>query len=115
MEEEIRKHLRGIRVLMTLALLAACLSFAFAYILFKDVSIPLERLRSQELNALQSKVDYLYSSRLDGRMDVELQMAIQSMQELKRSGPSAVQDQAQKALDETRALLEQLRQARTGK
>ena len=99
----------------TLALLAACLSFAFGYILFKEVSIPLERIRTQELNALQNKVDYLMNSRLDGRMDLELQMALQSMQELRLSGPATIQDQAQKAIDQTKALLEQLRQSRTGK
>jgi len=115
MEEETRKHMRGIRLLVTLALLAACLSFAFSYVLFRDVSIPLERMRSQELNALQGKVDCLMSSRLDGRMDLELQMALQSMRELKLSGSAPVQDQAQKAIEQTQALLEQLRQSRAGK
>ena len=112
MEDENRKHFRGIRVLVTLALLAACLSFAFTYILFKDISIPLNRMRTQELKAIQTKVDYLLSMRLNGRMDVELQMALQNMQELKNSGPAEVQEQAQKALVETQALLNLLRQAK---
>ncbi len=74
MEEEIRKHFRGVRILVTLALLAACLSFAFNYILFRDVNVPLHQLPQQELNVLQEKVDsvgrkvdYLLSSRLNTR------------------------------------------------
>jgi len=114
MDQEVRKHLRGIRILVTLALLAACLSFAFSYVLFRDVNIPLERMVYQELNALDSKVDTLLSSRLNGRMDLELQMALQSMEELKLSGPKQTQAQAQKAIDEAKALLQQLRQLRAG-
>lgn len=114
MEEESRKHFRGVRVLVTLALLAACLSFAFTYVLFKDVSIPLDRMRTQEIKAIQSKLDYLLSQRLNGRMDVELQTAIMNIQELKNSGPQAVQEQAQKALSETQALLNMLRQTKPG-
>ena len=109
MEDESRRHFRGLRVLVTLALLAACLSFAFSYILFKDVSIPLNRLRSQEFNALQSKVDSILASRLNGRMDVELQMALMSMQELEDSGPQEVKVQAKKAIHETKLLLDILR------
>ena len=63
MEDETRKHFRGIRILITLALLAACMSFAFSYVLFKEVNIPLERIRTHELNLLEGKVDYLMSSR----------------------------------------------------
>ena len=110
MEDESLRHFRGVRVLVTLALLAACLSFAFSYILFKDVSIPLNRLRSQEFSALESKVDYILATRLNRRMDVELQTALMSMQELKNSGPDAIKAQAQKAIDETNVLLNMLRQ-----
>ena len=109
MEEEVQKHLRGVRIIMTLALLAACLSFAFSYVLFKDVSVPLEQMRSQELNALQSKVDYIMTTRLNGRMDVELQMAIHNMKELKHNASPEVQKQADKAIQETRTLLKLLR------
>lgn len=104
MEMEVQKHLRGIRILVTLALLVACLSVAFTYILFRDVSVPLERWRSQEFNTLQSKVDNILATRLNGRMDVELRAAIQAMEELKLSGPKELQEQAQKAIDETKAL-----------
>mgnify|MGYP001113748700 CR=1 FL=1 len=82
MEDEVRKHIRGIRILVTLALLAACISFAFSYVLFKEVNIPLERLRTQELNLLEGKVDYLMTSRLDGRLDVELQAALLAMRDV---------------------------------
>ena len=76
MEDEVRKHFRGIRILVTLALLAACISFAFSYVLFKEVNIPLQRLQTQELVVLEGKVDHLMTSRLDGRLDVELQAAL---------------------------------------
>ena len=87
MEAETGKHLRGIRILCTLALLAACISFAFTYVLFKEVSIPLDRLRTTEFNDLQSKVDYMLSARLNGRMEVDLQLAIHNMQELVAIAP----------------------------
>jgi hypothetical protein len=109
MEEEVRKHLRGVRIIVTLSLLAACLSFAFSYVLFKDVSVPLERMRSQELNALQSQVDYIMTTRMNGRMDVELQMAIHNMKLLKDSASPAVKAQAAKTIQETRTLLKLLR------
>jgi len=110
MEEEIRRHFRGLRIIVTLSLLAACLSFAFSYVLFKDVSVPLERMRSQELNALQSKVDALAASGVDNeRADVELQMAIQNMKELQGHASAAVKEQAAKAVGETQALLKLLR------
>ena len=83
-----------------LALLAACISFAFSYVLFKEVSIPLERIRTHELNLLEGKVDYLMSSGLDGRLDVAAQTS------------GDLQEQAQKALAETKALLQMLRQQR---
>ena len=112
MEDEVRKHLRGIRILVTLALLAACISFAFSYVLFKEVNIPLERLRTQELNLLEGKVDYLMTSRLDGRLDVELQAALLTMREVAAKTSGDLQEQAQKALEETKALLQMLRQQR---
>jgi len=110
METDVRKHLRGMRILVTLSLLAACLSFVFSYVLFKDVSVPLERMRTQEIQALQAKVDSLSVSRWDaGRMDLELQTAIHSMKEIQGHPSSAVQEQAAKALEESRTLLELMR------
>lgn len=110
MEEETRKHLRGIRILVTLALLAACISFAFSYVLFKEVNIPLEKLRTQELNLLEGKVDYLLSSRLDGRLDVELQAALVTMRDVASQTSGDLREQAQKAMEETKALLQMLRE-----
>lgn len=112
MEEEVRKHFRGTRILVTLALLAACISFAFSYVLFKEVSIPLERIRTQELNLLEGKVDYLMSSGLDGRLDVELQAALLTMRDVSAQTSGDLQEQAQKALKETKALLQMLREQR---
>jgi hypothetical protein len=110
MEEEVRKHFRGIRILVTLALLAACISFAFSYVLFKEVNIPLERIRTQELNLLEGKVDYLLSSRLNGRLDVELQAALITMKDVADQTSGDVKAQAQKAIEETKALLQMLRE-----
>lgn len=112
MEEETRKHLRGIRILVTLALLAACISFAFSYILFKEVSIPLQRIRNHELNLLEGKVDYLMSSRLDGRLDVELQAAMLTMKDVADQSSGEIKEQARKALEETKQLLKMLREQR---
>ena len=112
MEEDIRKHFRGVRILVTLALLAACISFAFSYVLFKEVNVPLERLRTQELNLLEGKVDYLMTSRLDGRLDVELQAALLTMRDISNQTSGDLQAQAQKALEETKALLQMLREQR---
>ena len=109
MEDETRKHFRGIRILITLALLVACMSFAFSYVLFKEVSIPLERIRTHELNLLEGKVDYLMSSGLNGRMDVELQAALLTMRDVAAQTSGDLQEQAQKALEETKALLQMLR------
>lgn len=110
MEEEIRKHFRGVRILVTLALLAACISFAFSYVLFKEVNVPLEKLRTQELNLLEGKIDYLMTSRLDGRLDVELQAALLTMRDISNQTSGDLQEQAQKALAETKLLLQLLRE-----
>ncbi len=110
MEDEIRKHFRGIRILVTLALLAACISFAYSYVLFKEVNIPLERIRTHELNLLEGKVDYLMTSRLDGRLDVELQAALITMRDVASQTSGELQAQAQKAMEETKGLLQMLRQ-----
>lgn len=110
MEEEIRKHFRGVRILVTLALLAACISFAFSYVLFKEVNVPLEKLRTQELNLLEGKIDYLMTSRLDGRLDVELQAALLTMRDISNQTSGDLQEQAQKALAETKLLLQMLRE-----
>lgn len=112
MEEDIRKHFRGVRILVTLALLAACVSFAFSYVLFKEVNVPLERIRTQELNLLEGKVDYLMSSRLDGHLDVELQAALLTMRDVANQTSGDLQAQAEKALQETKALLQMLREQR---
>ena len=110
MEDETRKHFRGIRILVTLALLAACMSFAFSYVLFKEVNIPLQRMQTHELVLLEGKVDHLMTSRLDGRLDVELQSALLAMRDVAAQTSGDLQEQAQKALEETKALLQMLRQ-----
>ena len=110
MEDEARKHFRGIRILITLALLVACMSFVFSYVLFKEVNIPLQRLRTHELNLLEGKIDYLMSSSMDGRLDVELQSALLTMRDVASKTSGELQDQAYKALKETKALLQMLRQ-----
>ena len=110
MEEETRKHLRGVRILVTLALLAACISFAFSYVLFKEVNIPLQRIRTHELNLLEGKVDYLMSSRLNGRLDIELQAALLAMKDVADQSSGELQAQARQAMEETKQLLQMLRQ-----
>ncbi len=112
MEDEVRKHFRGIRILVTLALLAACISFAFSYVLFKEVNIPLQRIRTHELNLLEGKVDYLMSSRLDGRLDVELQAALITMRDVAGQTSGELQEQAERAMEETKGLLRMLREQR---
>jgi len=111
MEEEIRKHFRGVRILLTLALLAAFISFAFTYILFKEVSVPLEHLRTKEYNQLQNKVDSFISSRTEctnTRMFIELQLALLDLNQVAQQSSGDLQTQAQKALSETKALLDML-------
>ena len=113
MEEEISKNLKKMKALATIALLAAVISFVFAYVLYRNVSSPLEKIQKEQLANLESKVNFLVSSRLDGRMDVELQLAILNIQELVDSSSGEVNIQAQKALIETQALLDTLRKTRT--
>jgi len=110
MEDEARKHFRGIRILITLALLVACMSFVFSYVLFKEVNIPLQRLRTQEINLLEGKIDYLMSSSMEGRLDVELQAALLTMRDVASKSSGELQDQAHKAMKETKTLLQMLRQ-----
>jgi hypothetical protein len=86
------------------------MSFAFSYVLFKEVSIPLERLRTHELNLLEGKLDYLMSSRMDGHLDVELQSALLTMRDVASKTSGDIQEQAYKALEETKQLLQMLRQ-----
>ncbi len=112
MDEEVKRHLRGIRILVTLALLIACISLAVTYVLFKEVSVPLERLRTQELANLEAKVNSLVSSQIDGRMDVELQSAILDLKQLSQNASGDLQAKAAKALSETQALLDALRKAK---
>ena len=86
------------------------MSFVFSYVLFKEVSIPLERLRTHELNLLEGKLDYLMSSRMDGHLDVELQSALLTMRDVASKTSGDLQEQAYKALEETKQLLQMLRQ-----
>ena len=112
MEESIiRKHLRGIHTLVFVALFAAFISFAFTFVLFRELSIPLEYLQEHKFNTLQSKVNNILITRLNGRMDIELQMAIYQMTELERITTGEIKDQAGKAIHETKTLLEMLRKS----
>jgi hypothetical protein len=52
------------------------------------------------------------SSGLDGRLDVELQAALLAMRDVAAQTSGDLQEQAQKALAETKALLQMLRQQR---
>ncbi len=112
MDDEIRKHLRSIRILVTLALLAAFLSFAFTYLLFKEVSTPLEAIRSQQIAKIESKIDDLATSRADSmkkRAAIELELAVHDLEQIASQSSGEVADRAAKALEETRALLELLK------
>jgi len=106
MEEETQKHLRALRLLVALALLIGCLSFGFSYVLFKDVSIPLDRLRTHQIKDLENKVDELVSSQVYGALVQELQMSLVHMQALIDNTSGEIQAQAQKTAAETKALLE---------
>jgi hypothetical protein len=50
------------------------------------------------------------SSRLDGRLDVELQAALLTMRDVASKTSGDVQNQAYKALKETKELLQMLRE-----
>ena len=113
MEQEISKNLKRMKALALIALVVAVVSLVFAYVLYRNVSSPLEKIQKEQLANLESKVNFLVSSRLDGRMDVELQLAILNIQELVDSSSGEVNIQAQKALIETQALLDTLRKTRT--
>ena len=112
MEEEISKNLKKMKTLATIALVAAVISFVFAYVLYRNVSSPLEKIQKEQLVNLESKVNFLVSRQLDGRMDVELQLAILNIKELVDNSSGDINIQAQKALMETQALLDTLRKAR---
>ncbi|MEW6442451.1 MAG: hypothetical protein AB1640_16050 [bacterium] len=108
MDPEIGKHLRALRLLVTLALLAAFISFGFSYVLFRDVSVPLERLRNQEYRELRTKVDSLVASReqaMSTRLALELKLALLNLEQISMHSSGDLQVQAQKALTEIRALL----------
>jgi len=109
MEEIIQKHLRSIRIIVALALFIGLFSVGFSYILFKEVSMPLELLSSQRVNELEKKVDYLISSRLNGRMDIQLQSSLINMQEIRENSSGDIKAQAEKAMAETKELLDKLR------
>lgn len=111
MDDEIRKHLRSIRVLVTLALLAAFLSFAFTYLLFKEVSTPLEALRSQQIANVEGKVEALIASRaasMKKRAMIELQLAVHDLEQIASQSSGEIASRAAKALEETRSLLDLL-------
>ena len=116
MEETVQKHLRSIRILLVIALLVSMLSFGFSYVLFKEVSVPLETLRVQQLSSIENKVntnqvkvDYLLSSRLNGRLDIGLQSTLLQLDEVIENSAGEIKTQAEKARAETKALLDQLR------
>ena len=109
MEEIIQKHLRSIRIIVALALFIALFSVGFSYILFKEVSMPLELLSTQRVDEIEKKVNYLISSRLNGRMDIQLQSSLVNMQEIRENSSGEVKAQAEKAMAETKELLKQLR------
>lgn len=112
MDDEIRKHLRSIRVLVTLALLAAFLSFAFTYLLFKEVSTPLEALRSQQIANVEGKVEALIASRaasMKKRAMIELQLAVHDLEQIASQSSGEIASRAAKALEETRSLLDLLK------
>ncbi len=120
MEEETRKSLRGVHILLTIALFAAFISFGFSYVLFRDVNIPLQQIRTQELSALSKRVDgiggkldYLLSSRLNEHVAIELQKSLLNMRFVEDTSQGAVRDQAQKAAAETKALLDIIRGVKT--
>lgn len=112
MDDEIRKHLRSIRMLVTLALLAAFLSFAFTYLLFKEVSTPLEALRSQQIAKVESKVEALIASRAESmkkRAMIELELAVHDLEQIASQSSGEIASRAAKALEETRSLLDLLK------
>lgn len=111
MDDEIRKHLRSIRILVTLALLAAFLSFAFTYVLFKEVRTPLEAIRSQQIAKIESKIEGLATSHADAmkkRTAIELELAVHDLEQLASLSSGEIAARAATALKEIRALLELL-------
>ena len=52
------------------------------------------------------------TSRMDGRLDVELQAALLTMRDVAAQSSGDLQEQAQEALQETKELLQMLRQQR---
>jgi|GEM_PF-1569107 len=112
MDDEIRKHLRSIRILVTLALLAAFLSFAFSYVLFKEVSAPLEALRSQQIAKVENKIEALIAFRAESmkkRAMIELELAVHDLEQIASQSSGEIASRAAKALEETRSLLELLK------
>lgn len=112
MDDEIRKHLRSIRILVTLALLAAFLSFAFTYLMFKEVSAPLEAIRSQQIAKVENKVEALIASSAESvkkRAAIELELAVYDLEQIASQSSGEVAARAAKALEETRSLLDLLK------
>lgn len=112
MEEDVKRNLKTMRMIAIVALLVAFIALVASYVMYVKVSAPLKRIQTEEIADLQSKVNFLVSSRLDGRMDVELQFAILNLKDLMEHSSGDVNTQAQKALIETQALLDTLRKAR---
>jgi hypothetical protein len=111
MEEETVRSLRKMRALAVVAILAAVIALVLSYTMYKKVATPLKRIQTEQLAALESKVDFLVSSRLNGRMDVELQLAILNLKELMEHTTGEIAAQAQKAMTEVQTLLDALRKA----
>ncbi len=113
MEEQALGQVKKMKAIAVVALVAACIALALSYTMYKKVATPLKHIQTEQLAALESKVDFLVESRLNGRMDVELQLAILNIKELQENTTGEVAAQAAKALAETQALLDMLRKARS--
>ncbi len=115
MEDEIRKHLSALRTLVTIALLSVVLSFAFSYILFKNVTVPLDQLHIKKINAIEEKIDKLSSGPLKGCLDMELQRAMLNMQKVANISSGELQAQAQKVIVEIKAISDKVQGAKAAK
>jgi len=110
MENEIRRHISALRMLVTIALLCAILSFAFSFVLFKNASVPLDRLQIKRINMLEERVDRLGKAALKGSLDIDLQKAMLNMKKVADTSSGEVQAQAQKVLGEMKVLLDKLKE-----
>ncbi len=115
MEDEIRKHLSALRMIVAIAMLCAILSFAFSFILFKNVSIPLDQLQIKRINAMEDKLNQLGSAKNMGALAIEAQGAVLSLQKVANHSSGEVQAQARKAIVEIKALLDTLQGKKAAK